>query len=71
MKVTSLQLKDDLQQQLDTEVEKFFVNHYKHLFTLYRVSFFTGPAQKSSKYGTGPAQQRKTTKFTEDGKNPY
>ena len=37
----------------------------------YRVSFFTGPAQKSSKYGTGPAQQRKTTKFTEDGKNPY
>ena len=27
----------------------------------YRVSFFTGPAQKISKYGTGPAQKRKIT----------
>ena len=25
----------------------------------YRVSFLTGPAQKSSKYGTGPTQQQK------------
>ena len=25
----------------------------------YRVSFLTGPAQKSSKYGTGPAQWQK------------
>ena len=25
-------------------------------FERYRVIFFTGPAQKSSKYGTGPAQ---------------
>ena len=30
----------------------------------YRVSFLTGPAQKSSKYGTGPAQQQKLTKYT-------
>ena len=37
----------------------------------YMVSFFTGPAQKSSKYGTGPTQWRKMTKFTEDGKNSY
>ena len=33
--------------------------------------FLTGPAQKSSKYGTGPAQLRKMIKFAEDGKNPY
>ena len=39
-------------------------NHY------YRVFFFTGPTQKSSKYGTGPPQYRKITKFTGDGKNP-
>ena len=26
--------------------------------------FFTGPAQKSSKYGTGPPQQEKMTKYT-------
>ena len=25
----------------------------------YRVTFLTGPAQKSSKYGTGPTQQQK------------
>ena len=37
----------------------------------YRVVFWTGPAQKSSKYGTGPTQERKMTKFAEDGKNPY
>ena len=28
------------------------------------MSFFTGPAQKSSKYGTGPPQQEKMTKYT-------
>ena len=33
--------------------------------------FFTGPPPKSSKYGTGPPQQEKMTKFTGDGKNPY
>ena len=27
--------------------------------------FFTGPAQKSSKYGDGPTQQKKKNKFTE------
>ena len=27
--------------------------------TIYRVIFLTGPAQKSSKYGTGPTQQQK------------
>ena len=27
---------------------------------IYRVSFLTGPAQKSSKYGTGPTQQQKS-----------
>ena len=26
--------------------------------------FFTGPTQKSSKYGTGPPQQEKMTKYT-------
>ena len=31
---------------------------------LYRVIFLTGPAQKSSKYGTGPPQQEKMTKYT-------
>ena len=31
---------------------------------LYRVFFLTGPAQKSSKYGTGPPQQEKMTKYT-------
>ena len=36
----------------------------------YRVSFLTGPAQKSSKYGTGPTNNEKMTKFTKDGKNP-
>ena len=36
----------------------------------YRVFFLTGPTQKSSKYGTGPPQYRKMTKFTGDGKNP-
>ena len=30
----------------------------------YRVTFLTGPAQKSSKYGTGPTQQQKMTKYT-------
>ena len=30
----------------------------------YRVVFFTGPTQKSSKYGTGPPQQEKMTKYT-------
>ena len=37
---------------------------------IYRVFFLTGPTQKSSKYGTGPPQYRKMTKFTGDGKNP-
>ena len=31
---------------------------------LYRVTFLNGPAQKSSKYGTGPTQQQKMTKYT-------
>ena len=31
---------------------------------MYRVIFLTGPAQKSSKYGTGPPQQEKMTKYT-------
>ena len=31
---------------------------------LYRVVFLTGPTQKSSKYGTGPPQQEKMTKYT-------
>ena len=31
---------------------------------IYRVTFLTGPAQKSSKYGTGPTQQQKITKYT-------
>ena len=31
---------------------------------MYRVTFLTGPAQKSSKYGTGPTQQQKMTKYT-------
>ena len=30
----------------------------------YRVTFLTGPAQKSSKYGTGPTQQQKMSKYT-------
>ena len=30
----------------------------------YRVTFLTGPAQKSSKYGTGPPQREKITKYT-------
>ena len=38
---------------------------------MYRVVFLTGPTQKSSKYGTSPAQERKMTKIAEDGKNPY
>ena len=29
---------------------------------IYRVSFFTGPAQKSSKYGTGPRPIEKNDK---------
>ena len=32
--------------------------------TRYRVVFLTGPTQKSSKYGTGPPQQEKMTKYT-------
>ena len=28
------------------------------------MTFLTGPAQKSSKYGTGPTQQQKMTKYT-------
>ena len=32
--------------------------------TIYRVIFLTGPAKKSSKYGTGPTQQQKMTKYT-------
>ena len=32
----------------------------------YRVFFLTGPTQKSSKYGTGPPQYRKMTKFIKD-----
>ena len=31
---------------------------------MYRVVFLTGPTQKSSKYGTGPPQQEKMTKYT-------
>ena len=31
---------------------------------MYWVTFLTGPAQKSSKYGTGPTQQQKMTKYT-------
>ena len=31
---------------------------------IYRVVFLTGPTQKSSKYGTGPPQQEKMTKYT-------
>ena len=27
-----------------------------HVYATYRVTFFTGPTQKSSKYGTGPTQ---------------
>ena len=34
------------------------------MFVIYRVTFLTGPAQKSSKYGTGPTQQQKMTKYT-------
>ena len=30
----------------------------------YRVVFLTGPTQKSSKYGTGPPQQEKITRYT-------
>ena len=30
----------------------------------YRVIFSNGPTQKSSKYGTGPPQQEKMTKYT-------
>ena len=37
---------------------------------IYRV-IFSGPPPKRSKYGTGPPQQEKMTKFTGDGKNPY
>ena len=33
--------------------------------------FLTGPAQRSLKYGTGPIQKRKMTKFSENGKNPH
>ena len=43
----------------------------KLLGNIYRVIFLTGPTLKSSKYGTGPTQQRKMTKFSGDGKNPY
>ena len=32
------------------------VNNQLHGLLLYRVIFLTGPAQKSSKYGTGPTQ---------------
>ena len=41
-------------------------NHHHHHCTLmnYRVIFLTGPAQKSSKYGTGPPQQQKMTNYT-------
>ena len=31
--------------------------------------FFTGPTQKSSKYGTGPPQQKKYTQDTKDDKS--
>ena len=33
---------------------------------MYRVTFFSGPAHKSSKYGTGPTQKWKMTEFTKD-----
>ena len=36
----------------------------KFFYDMYRVIFLTGPAQKSSKYGTGPTQQQKMTKYT-------
>ena len=33
-------------------------------WSMYRVTFLTGPAQKSSKYGTGPTQQQKSNLST-------
>ena len=38
--------------------------------SIYRVSFLTGPAQKSFKYGTGPTQQQKLTKYTGPTQGP-
>ena len=37
---------------------------------IYRVSFLTGPAQKSHKYETGPTQQQKVAKYTGPTKEP-
>ena len=62
----------EVSQQLDLSIErgtKFISEigimrttvHFKFICSfeyhqIYRVYFFTGPGQKSSKYGTGPAQ---------------
>ena len=37
-------------------IHRFFQQLYGHYSLIYRVTFLTGPAQKSSKYGTGPTQ---------------
>ena len=39
------------------------VNHMVSIL-LYRVFFSTGPTPKTSKYGTGPTQLQKMTKYT-------
>ena len=39
---------------------------FSAVYLIYRVFFFTGPTQKSSKYGTGPPQYKKMTKFIKD-----
>ena len=48
-----------LQVELDMETVFLFVTHHTG-------RFFTGPTQKSSKYGTGPPQYKKMTKFIKD-----
>ena len=43
-------------QKIKIQAFNFFYRDHLKSRTIYRVSFLTGPAQKSSKYGTGPTQ---------------
>ena len=49
---------------LSDSINIFKNGHININILCYRVVFLTGPTQKSSKYGIGPPQQEKMTKYT-------
>ena len=49
---------------LKSQIGKIGVNQPEYIQHILQGDFLTGPAQKSSKYGTGPPQQEKMTKYT-------